>query len=456
MNLILFLGILQLTTGVEIVNYSNEPYVLVQLEDAFIYEETNTLFHVINVTEIEEKVQFYDRSLSNGMESEHPKIKYLRRRCRELLDQLTVHREKRSIDWLGKGIKFITGVPDHDDLITIETKLNELIENNARQTSINDKIQKILEQVTNNGMNTLTELFQWVIWELEEIVRTINLAKANILNSAVLNLKEIHQIIKVEGDIRIPLMEVLENSEFKIAFIEGTYILLIKYPKIMEQCEHFSVRAIEITDGKLLLEPLVDKCNGTFVTVENCKKYVSSTICKKGRHTCTEDLINGKPAKCTKIREHTKQLEEIDQGKILIHGRHTVENTAKSGTYLILFKDSTEIDGKNYTNYEQLMMKFLHNNKPHQFEILDILESQNEELRIPSLNMIEKIPIEIQEHPIRTMLKLFLFGITISIIILFAFRGLKLYLEFKRKKSNDKANKYIQTLFESKIRDDLI
>lgn len=51
-----------------------------------------------------------------------------------------------------------------------------------------------------------------------------------------------------------------------------------------------------------------------------------------------------------------------------------------------------------------LTLEYLKKNKPSQYEILDELESKNEELKIEGLNIIKKIPIMIEEHPIKSML----------------------------------------------------
>lgn len=55
-------------------------------------------------------------------------------RISNLIEQTISHSiQKRSINILGTIIKFITGTPDHDDLIEIKTHLNEIIENNNQQ-----------------------------------------------------------------------------------------------------------------------------------------------------------------------------------------------------------------------------------------------------------------------------------------------------------------------------------
>ncbi|GBP08369.1 Retrovirus-related Pol polyprotein from transposon gypsy [Eumeta japonica] len=52
-----------------------------------------------------------------------------------LADQLDEHRAKRSINFLGSYLKFITGTPDRDETIQIESAINTLINNNEKPES---------------------------------------------------------------------------------------------------------------------------------------------------------------------------------------------------------------------------------------------------------------------------------------------------------------------------------
>lgn len=44
-------------------------------------------------------------------------------------------------------LKFITGIPDHDDVVEIEKTINTLIENNEKQKLINSRFEKILNTI---------------------------------------------------------------------------------------------------------------------------------------------------------------------------------------------------------------------------------------------------------------------------------------------------------------------
>lgn len=438
--------------SIKIIDYTNEPYALVPIEPTYLFDSYETVLHLFNITEIEERFLKYEDAYYQHYENDK-KITLLITTCKDYLQQLTVHRNKRSWDFLGTGIKFITGTPDHDDMIFVKKEMNELIENNNRLSVINSALKRNLEYLTGKGQGEtkLEILFEWIIMELKQIIDTLNLAKSGILNTAALNLEEINKIIKIEQKFDAPLMELLEHSTFKIMQIKSVYILLIKYPIIKEKCMLYNVKPIETENGKLQLESFATQCNGTYNTVHQCKKYINTNLCKYHEHTCTEELLNGFKTNCTIIRERMNEIEQIDDGKILINGIHKINNVTSKGTYLILFNDSVLIDNGNYTNDKELVQQYLQKNRPSQYEILDVIESQNEKLKIPTLNMIKKIPITIQSHPIKSVILIILFVVLIMISFHFMIKLCNAYNAYKIRKENEKANEHVRTLFKMKL-----
>ncbi len=55
------------------------------------------------------------------------------------MSQLISTRSKRGINELGTFWKLLSGTPVHDDLITIQNKINDFIKNNNQQFFINSK-----------------------------------------------------------------------------------------------------------------------------------------------------------------------------------------------------------------------------------------------------------------------------------------------------------------------------
>lgn len=176
-------------------------------------------------------------------------------RCKEYLDQLTDHRNKRALDFLGTGIKLIAGTPDHEDLMTVENKLNQLVKNNNKLAVVNSRLLQKLEKITPFiGKDNVIVLFEWLAMELTEIIT------------------------------------------------------------------------------------------------------------------------------------------------IIIY--NTINGLAKSGVFLIIFNGTVTVDGVNHTNERNNIREFLRLNRPAHYEVMDIIESENEEMKIPELNIISQIPVELEEHPI--------------------------------------------------------
>lgn len=447
--LFISLAAINLVQNFELIDYTREPYVLIPSDPAYLYTDKETLFHIFNVSDLQTKFKNYDTLRYEKSGSEDPKITILVEQCKDYLEQLTIHRQKRSFNFLGKIIKFITGVPDSDDFELITKKLNEVTENNNQLASINEKVRANIEHLSKTGTGEQLEtLLNWLIKELTAIIHTINMAKNGILNTAVLNLEEIRKIIKTEHTTDIPLMEILEHATFKIAQVDMIYIILIKYPKINNKCALYNIRPVEKDEGILQLEKNTMYCDARYISVRECKKYISATICRTFHHTCTQDLLNGLKTNCTQIREYMPQIDEVDNGRILIHGTHKVENMSKEGTYLVLFNKTINIDNENYTNDEDVVMNFLRYNRPSQYDILDIIESQNKERQIPELSIIAKLPEEVENHPIRSII-LVITSITIIVVIAhYSIKFYKCYELHQDRITNNRTAAYMKALFD--------
>jgi len=57
-----------------------------------------------------------------------------------ILSQLISTRSKRGINGIGTVWKWFAGTPDHDDFIKIQNKINELLENNNKQSQFHLKL----------------------------------------------------------------------------------------------------------------------------------------------------------------------------------------------------------------------------------------------------------------------------------------------------------------------------
>lgn len=83
----------------------------------------------------------------------YPFINFLIIQIKTHLKNLSVQRNKRSLDFLGSAWKWLAGTPDRQDHKIVLNKLNNVSENNNNQVLINKlTIEKINEitNITNN------------------------------------------------------------------------------------------------------------------------------------------------------------------------------------------------------------------------------------------------------------------------------------------------------------------
>lgn len=237
----------------EVMDYTNEPYVLIPGGEAYLFSEREKIYHIFNISLFKEKYDMYMRMSFNP---KNRRMTLMAQRCKEYLDQLTDHRNKRALDFLGTGIKLITGTPDHNDLMTVENKLNELVKNNNNLAVVNSKLLETLERISPyTGKDNVMILFEWLAMELTEIINTINLAKVGVLNTKILNFAEMRRIIKDEigHKMHLPLIEILEHAIFSILESNSIYVLMIKYPRVKFGGKLYEVRAVSNGNGKLEL-----------------------------------------------------------------------------------------------------------------------------------------------------------------------------------------------------------
>ena len=173
---IIFLILLLTATSVkgntEIRNLDGQKYILTRTYDVFIYDESSYLFHVTNLTKI---FTPYNKVIMNNYKPTTEEL-ILIKKIENLEEQLQKRRNKRGLNFLGSALKFITGIPDHNDFIKMEEAINLLINNNEKQRRINTRFERLIELL--QGHESENNL---VIEQVHEqfllLVRTINAAK---------------------------------------------------------------------------------------------------------------------------------------------------------------------------------------------------------------------------------------------------------------------------------------
>lgn len=89
--------------------------------------------------------------LKDEITTVHPLYPYLHHELtllQTLLDGLKIHKNKRSLDFIGTSWKWIAGTPDHEDFEIIKNKMNNVLENNNRQVVINQLYNERINNIT--------------------------------------------------------------------------------------------------------------------------------------------------------------------------------------------------------------------------------------------------------------------------------------------------------------------
>ncbi len=196
MILALHLFLIIISTTSEIINYSNHDFFLYNYsKDVLTYHSYAELFHVTNII-------FY----KENNDKLYWEISYNLKTIKLILSQLLPTRTRRRINELGTVLKWLAGTPDHDDVVTIENKINDLIENNNKQQIINSKLFEEIKTLSSNLKSVFTsqELplrkhrLHLITYDLQNLIDTITLAKIDVFNTKILKNDDIEEIYKHE------------------------------------------------------------------------------------------------------------------------------------------------------------------------------------------------------------------------------------------------------------------
>lgn len=122
----------------EIKPLKENELLLINLNEVYIFQQSEYLYHITNLTEI---IKPFETTVNSGYKPTSEEEITTILKTNNMIEQLKEHKiTKRSIDFLGKIIKYVYGNPDHDDLIAITSTLNKLIEMNNKQIIINKAV----------------------------------------------------------------------------------------------------------------------------------------------------------------------------------------------------------------------------------------------------------------------------------------------------------------------------
>lgn len=180
-------------------------------------------------------------------------------------------------------------------------------------------------------------------------------------------------------------------------------ILIIKYPLIKYQCEHYKITPLEFKHGKIEMDKQISKCNGNFQRTEKCVEILNTNICKNQKSdNCTLKILqNQNDAKCIVKQEENDKFQLINSGNIILSGKHRVNNISIDGVNLINFENDVKIDSVLYTNFEKRAKEYLIMHQNEKFEILELIESEIENLKFKNIKALRKFTIPFEKNPVK-------------------------------------------------------
>lgn len=408
------------TPTIEITDLSTNPGLLILATgNSLLKEGCHKIYHIINLDDFWPIFKRLD-SIINGLSSfgnfteltgmvstKFSNVQNL------YLNLLPKWRAKRGLlNFIGSGIKQITGNMDHEDFIEITEELNhlksnnlELIRENNRQIRINtkmqDRINAIIKElkdqqkiITKNliearpkdgyskDLKIIKEVFNinynldHLKHHIENLIEAIHFAKLNIISKHILNPDELSFALKeLEGkgiiiDNNEQVYDYLDVTAF---FNQSKLIFIIEVPLIQDNAYNsFLLEALPV-GNKIMNLPTntaMTKENNTYFIIQKCQRIEGNSICTRENlmnyslDTCYSKLLRGQPGNCTFVNYKNEDLiKPLTSRHIIINSKHfsTIRSSCGitqrnvTGTFLIEFCNcSVTVNETTFTNLESI------------------------------------------------------------------------------------------------------
>lgn len=373
------------------------PLVTIKDGEGWIINGYLNVVHVINLEEFENMLQA-TADIFAALAKEEREKKVFEYQLQKTHDRIAtirgVPRNKRSINWIGSAWKWIAGSPDAADWDKVLESQQRLIENNEQQYIVNSNLfgatselvkkmndlmarfnNKIVVSETNEILHDALNQISVIKENIEEIVRACQLAKGGIINTNLLDVEEIHQIIsEVES---LPYNNEIEAIEYgkPSIFSNGTSLLYVlsipkvnpvKYNKILLRAAIRQNRQIDLKHNTVLINYA-----NVYGIRNHCSSLNNITICALDQleelsdKDCLSRMLRGTNANCTFRSNGETIIEQIEDDILYVSnfkGNVSSErNTAGlDGTYLIrLFNETITIGERTFVSERITKMQAL-------------------------------------------------------------------------------------------------
>lgn len=388
---------------------NNAGALILQKGEGRVIAGYDRLLHVIDLTEFGISISIIDNIVGNIQNSSSEFIEIIKHKVREIK---TIYyslnrkhsRNRKSLDFLGSTIKFITGNLDAEDLLVINSNLDEirksgnaLIKQNNRQIKINSKfenrislinrqirdqqntIDKIAKQedsiVSENQKILLALRLDSFLENLKSIEYAIILAKTNIISKLILSTNEIDSIMRELSEQGLEISSLDEGNNYlttTVLYKGSSLIIVINIPRLLPE-----------TYKKVIIEPLplfnrtvtlsykevFVNSDGILAITSTCLENSKTTICERKQlveisdNPCEASLIRGHHGECPFSDKPTSlETRIIAPGVLLVITVHQdvpinstcgIETKMLTGIHLVTFRNcSLYIRNQLFENYE--------------------------------------------------------------------------------------------------------
>lgn len=381
-SLILFLVIFILTmiiTGcygsfIEITPINEgHGFITLKTDKVEMIESYRPFLHVVNTSQYKVIHKSLENSISTFPGDVPSSIQYLLNNVKSELQIFNFnHRNRRGLlNIVGKGIKFITGNLDDDDLKEITEKLNVLEENEENvidfdnklinfSTNLNDQLKSMTDHINNETvyLNDLSKRLSNTVHDLEE-----KLKQKIILDSISLSIQMLlNHIVTVKQAIAFTKIGLLSSSLLdptELANIDITHYRFIKtglFHNDQHSLLYFVIQIPTFTQDEfydIIIEPVPNQHGAEIVKSINSPLITcNNSIYIKGNHLSTLQIPTDKclanilhsPAECLFTKPQQSQVIQIAENVIvtknlirstLYHNCSQLSNITISGNNLI-------------------------------------------------------------------------------------------------------------------------
>lgn len=303
----------------------------------------------------------------------------------------------RRWDALGSGLKWISGVPDADDLREIHENFEKvqknqesLAEANNGQQTINlisqDRINDIAKALSTSISSRLNESFTSLEIlhlmfnidlandKLKSISDALVLSKLKICSKNILEERELEIIFKRLTEQNLTFSsttEMLSYVEAQVQYKEDTIYYHVNIPQLEDGFEKLHVEPLP-RDGKEIqfdsTEILV-KGEKTFAIKEKCLETLSNVLCKPNQlqdisnDLCVPLLVRNLQSECVFRKADMKmRIKVISDGALILKNANEpvklfnscgIANHTIAGTLLVMFKNcSVSVNNETFDNLE--------------------------------------------------------------------------------------------------------